>query len=206
MEIATDRIEAKVELTRASILAAAEARFSEYGYTKTTLVEVAQAADMSAANLYRFFENKLDIAAAMALRILDQREQALRAAVADAAGSAAQRLEDFVLAALRFDRELEAGSRHLPKLLERVIEERKEVAVAHRKARQEMLEQVVAEGVATGEFAECDAGQAAKTIRAAIVLFDTPNLNRQYPIAELERLALATVRMLIAGLRGLGRA
>lgn len=201
METATDKIEAKVELTRAAILAAAEARFAEYGYTKTTLIEVAEAADMSAANLYRFFENKLDIAAAVALRILDQREQALRASVADAACSASDRLEDFVLAALRFDRDLEAQSQHLPKLLDRVVEERKEVAVNHRKARQEMLEQLVADAMASGEFSEHDPGQAAKTIRAAIVLFDTPTLNRQYPIAELERLARATVRMLIAGLQ-----
>jgi len=196
MEAAADRIEA----TRASILAAAESRFAEYGYTKTTLVEVAEAAHMSAANLYRFFENKLDIAAALALRILDQREQALRAAVADTARSAAERLEDFVLAALRFDRDLEARSQHLPKLLDRVIEERKEVAVAHRRARQEMLANLVAEGVASGEWSERDPGQTAQTIRAAIVLFDTPQLNRQYPVAELERLARATVQMLIAGL------
>lgn len=201
MESATDKIEAnKVELTRAAILAAAEARFVEYGYTKTTLVEVAEAADMSAANLYRFFENKLDIAAALARRILDQREQVLRAAVADTPRSAAERLENFVLAALRFDRDLEARSQHLPKLLDRVIEERKEVAVAHRKARQEMLEQLVADGAASGEFAERDVSQAAKTIRAAIVLFDTPTLNRQYPVAELERLARATVQMLLTGL------
>lgn len=205
MQTATDHLEAKVELTRATILAAAEARFAEYGYTKTTLVEVAQAADMSAANLYRFFENKLDIAAALALRMLDRREQALRAAVADTAQSAAERLEHFVLAALRFDRELEARSQHLPKLLDRVIEERKEVAVAHRKARQEMLEHLVAEGMASGEFSERDAGQAAKTIRAAIVLFDTPTLNRQYPVTELERLARATAHMLIAGLQYRGR-
>lgn len=196
MESATDRTEA----TRAMILLAAESRFAEYGYTKTTLVEVAEAADMSAANLYRFFENKLDIAAALALRMLDQREQMLRAAALDMSRSAAERLENFVLAALRFDRDLEAQSQHLPKLIERVIEERKEVAVAHRKAKQEMLEDLVAEGAAGREFCECDPGQTAKTLRAAIVLFDTPALNRQYPIAELERLARATVQMLVSGL------
>ena len=199
MEITDDKATAKIEATRASILAAAEARFAEYGYTKTTLVEVAEAAGMSAANLYRFFENKLDIAAAVALRILEQREQALRAAVAVAL-PAAERLEHFVIAALRFDRDLDAQSQHLPKLLDRVIEERKEVAVTHRKARQEMLSHLVEEGVAAGEFVECDPGQTAQTIRAAIVLFDTLPLNRQYPAAELERLARATVQLLLTGL------
>ncbi len=200
MESATDKAEAKVEITRAGILAAAEARFAEYGYTKTTLIEVAQAADMSAANLYRFFENKLDIAAAVALRILAQREQALRDAVAESARPVAERLQDFVLAALRFDRTLEARSPHLPRLLDRVTEERKEVAVAHRKARQEMLANLVAEGIAADEFVECDAAQTAQTLRAVIVLFDTLPLNRQYPAAELERLARAAVQLLLTGL------
>ena len=155
---------------------------------------------MSAANLYRFFENKLDIAAAVALRLLEQREQALRGAVGSGR-SAAERLEEFVLTGLRFDRDLEAQSPHLPKLLDKVIEQRKDVAVAHRKARQEMLSSLMAEGVAAGEFAECDAGQTAQTIRAAIVLFDTLPLNRLYPEAELERLARSTVQLLLTGLR-----
>jgi AcrR family transcriptional regulator len=200
MEVARDNIEARIETTRASILAAAEARFAEYGYTKTTLVEVAEAADMSAANLYRFFENKLDIAAAVAQRLLGQREQALHAAVEDTTRAAPERLESFVLAALRFDRDLEAQSAHLPKLLDRVIEERKDVAVGHRKARQEMLAKLVAEGMAAGDFAACDPGHTAQTLRAAIVLFDTLQLNRQYPAAELERLARATVELLLTGL------
>lgn len=200
MDTTADQNETKVELTRAGILAAAEARFAEYGYTKTTLVEVADAAGMSAANLYRFFKNKLDIAAAVALRLLEQREQALQTAVTDAARPAAQRLEEFVVATLHFDRELDARSAHLPKLLDRVFEERKDVAVSHRKARQEMLANLVAEGIASGEFVDCDPGHTAQTIRAAMVLFDTLPLNRQYPAAELERLARSTVQLLLTGL------
>ena len=56
---------------RQDILEAAEARFKLYGYNKTTMSEIAKDCDMSAANLYRFFQNKLDIGANLACRCLD---------------------------------------------------------------------------------------------------------------------------------------
>jgi len=49
------------EETRQLILDAAFERFGHYGYNKTTMVEIAQDVGMSAANLYRYFENKQEI-------------------------------------------------------------------------------------------------------------------------------------------------
>ncbi len=43
---------------RARILEASQGRFRQYGYNKTTMAEVAKDCGMSAANLYRYFENK----------------------------------------------------------------------------------------------------------------------------------------------------
>jgi len=51
---------------RLRILEAAAQRFTQFGYNKTTMAEVAQDCGMSAANLYRYFENKLDIGANLA--------------------------------------------------------------------------------------------------------------------------------------------
>lgn len=186
---------------RKLILAAAEQRFREYGYGKTTLAEIAKVADMSAANLYRFFENKLDIGAAVARRLLDAREAALNAALQAARQSFAQRLHGFALAALDFDQALFADSPPLARLLEQVLEERKELAVEHRRAKQAMLMTLVEEGVAAGELKSADANQTAQAIRAALYLFDTPQLSRLYPPQEIERLAGAAVELLLAGLR-----
>ena len=44
-----------------TILAAAMRRFEQFGYSKTTMAEIAADCDMSAANIYRYFENKLEI-------------------------------------------------------------------------------------------------------------------------------------------------
>jgi len=52
------------------ILEAAERRFAHYGYGKTTMAEIAQDADMSVGNLYRFFRNKEAIALAGTERLL----------------------------------------------------------------------------------------------------------------------------------------
>ena len=188
------------EPIRTAIIAAAEARFSEYGYTKTTLNEIAAEAGMSAANLYRFFENKLDIAAGVARRQLARREAALTAAVAGEAAAVA-RLQAYILAALRFDRDLQDSAPHLARMLEKLLEERKELAAMHRKARQELLTRLVQSGMDNGEWAPGDAAQIAQTLRAAFILFETPMLHRQYPQAEIERLALQAVALLVNGLQ-----
>lgn len=44
-----------------NILHAARERSTMYSFNKTTMAEIAKDCDMSAANLYRFYENKLDI-------------------------------------------------------------------------------------------------------------------------------------------------
>ncbi len=46
------------ETPREKIMEAAMARFSYYGFGKTTMAEIAKDCGMSAANIYRFFENK----------------------------------------------------------------------------------------------------------------------------------------------------
>lgn len=188
-----------VEPIRETIIDAAEARLAEYGYTKTTLNEIATEAAMSAANLYRFFENKLDIAASVARRLLSRREAALQAAVKGEESAVAQ-LQAYILTALRFDRELQEDAPHLARMLEKLLEERKELAALHRKARQELLASLIQAGMDSGELAPGDATQIAQTLRAAFILFETPMINRQYPQAEIERLALQVITVLLQGL------
>lgn len=196
-----DAPDPKIEQIKLAILDAAEARFRAYGYTKTTLAEIAESAGMSAANMYRYFENKLDIAAAVTQRLLDQREAALAAALDHTAQPAATRLQRYVLAGLQFDRDLAAASEPLAALLEKVQAERKELMVAHRNAKQAMLATLVEAGIAAKEFAPGDIQQTAQAIRAATVLFDSLPLNRHYPTQELARLAQSVVAMILDGLR-----
>jgi len=51
---------------RALIVAAARPRFKRFGYAKTAMQEIAEDCRMSAANLYRYYDGKLEIGAAVA--------------------------------------------------------------------------------------------------------------------------------------------
>ena len=53
------------DATHQKIIDAAKRRFMHYGYTKTTMAELASDCEMSPGNLYRYFPGKLDIAEAI---------------------------------------------------------------------------------------------------------------------------------------------
>jgi len=63
--------------TRDRILAEAERLFRVYGYSKTTVADIAEACRMSPANVYRFFASKSAINNAICERIIAEDEAAL---------------------------------------------------------------------------------------------------------------------------------
>ena len=84
------------EEIRTQILDAADARFRKYGFGKTTMAEIASDIDMSTANLYRYFENKVAIGTAMSRRCLCDRETLLNEIVLREGVTESERLELFV--------------------------------------------------------------------------------------------------------------
>src|SRR6516165_8891119 len=60
--------------TRERILTEAERLFRVYGYTKTTVADIAEATRMSPANVYRFFATKSDINNAICERVIAKGE------------------------------------------------------------------------------------------------------------------------------------
>ncbi|HEX9647355.1 MAG TPA: helix-turn-helix domain-containing protein, partial [Alphaproteobacteria bacterium] len=80
------------DAVRAQILRAAQARFARYGFNKTTMAEIAADCAMSAANIYRYFDGKGDIAAVGTGRWLAALETELEGLADDAARAPAERL------------------------------------------------------------------------------------------------------------------
>ena len=81
--------------TRARILKEAERLFRHYGYSKTTVADIADGCGMSSANVYRFFPSKSAIVQAICGVIISDLEGRLRRIVtADAPAS--ERLAQFV--------------------------------------------------------------------------------------------------------------
>src|SRR5271166_4194748 len=64
--------------TRVRILKEAERLFRHYGYSKTTVADIADACAMSSANVYRFFASKSAIVEAICGLITSNLESQLR--------------------------------------------------------------------------------------------------------------------------------
>lgn len=190
---------------RTEILDAAEQRMRTFGYGKTTMVEIATDANMSAANLYRYFENKLDIGAALAQRCFRERYSVLAQVVQQSDPSAiemsaAEKLEAFVIASLRYTYNEFSETPQINELVDIIVAERPDVVQAKIKTDLELIELILNEGVATGEFAISDMKTTCQSVQHAIVKFNVPLFMSMYPLDEFEQHARALVNLLVHGL------
>ena len=193
-------IEARDSEQHEQILDAAEQRVRRYGYRKTAMGEIAGDLNMSAANLYRFFENKEDIAAACAFRCMGERDAELRRVLAVPADSAEQRLTGFVLAALRYVYDQTHNHAHINELVETVVAHRPEVIRSKVGQFQAMLAQILTEGLQSGEFAVDDIERTAGALHHALIRFTTPTFMHLYTLEQMEQTAEDVVGLITRGL------
>lgn len=185
---------------RLQIQDAAEARFRIYGYRKTTMAEIAEDVDMSAANLYRYFEDKQDIAAACAGRCVGERLQRLRAVIREPGLSASERLQSFVVTMLRYTHEQAHENKKINELVEIVADERPQFVYDKNKAEQALLAEILAQGNSSGEFDVSDVITSARAVHNATALFNVPIFMGLYPLLEFEQGAKQVVDLLLRGL------
>ena len=140
------------EDTKAQILEAATERFRHYGYRKTTMAEVAGDCLMSAGNLYRYFESKSDIGAAVSVAWFDALHQTARAAIAQPGLSPRQKLEAYVLAVNRFTVESLRNTPHIQEMVDFLCEERRDLVEQHLGSCHEIVATILEEGVKRGAF------------------------------------------------------
>lgn len=193
----------KIELEeqRAKIVDAAEKRFRTFGYGKTTMVEIADDVNMSAANLYRFFTNKQSIAAECARRCLTERVDVLREVVRRPDLSASQRLCEFVLANYRYTFEINEKAPKDNELIEIVAAEHQDLVHASIKAQTSLIAEILAYGNEVGEFAVDDIVETSASIQASLTIFLVPMFLPLYSRDQFEEMARSIVRLLIKGLR-----
>jgi len=188
------------EKIKALILEAAQLRFSRYGYGKTTMAEIAKDCNMSAANLYRFFENKHDIGANLAYQCLENQQIILSQIVDLKSLSAATRLEEFVLALLRNIHQQWSENPHLDEMVNSICLERREIVEQHFQKKQELIANLILEGNRLGEFDVSDPDRAAEAVFATFTLFDVPFMMSLFPLSELEHKAQKVVNLILTGL------
>lgn len=187
------------------IIDAAAARFGLYGFNKTTMAEIAQDCNMSAGNIYRYFENKSDIGAECAGIHFKSCEETLRNIIRKPGLTVTERLKMYVLANLRITYELCTKQPKISELVEHMSKERQDIIEKFREIKTSLIAELLAEGNRTGEFDLPDVLKAAENIMIATFAFHAPPSVLLFhaskkPLVEMEDIAERVVQLLITGL------
>jgi AcrR family transcriptional regulator len=164
--------------TRSRIVEAAARLFRDVGYRKTTVADIAKVLKMSSANVYRFFDSKKAINEAVAEQDMGEVESALEA-ISSGRGSAAERLRAVLAALYHMSAERYTASLKMHEMVEVAMTESWDVVHRHIGRVHALIEDLIADGVASGEFAVADAGLAAYCVQTAMVRFFHPQLIEQ---------------------------
>lgn len=182
------------------IVDAAEKRFELFGFNKTTMAEIANDLDMSAANLYRFFLNKRTIAEACARRCIDARLLAMQDAIATITESAGKKLEALILCSLEVSYEELSSKPRINELVVVVTQESRELVAYKLSHEIALIKTILIEGHDRGEFCVVDPENTAEAVHNAILLFNVPLFMGLYSLDEFRRKAEYSCQLLLQGL------
>jgi AcrR family transcriptional regulator len=160
------------------ILDSAERLFRHYGYTKTNVADIARDLGMSPANIYRFFASKTEIHQAVCGRMLEgSYQQAL--AISRLPIAAADRLRQYLNAQHQLIVTAMMDHEKVHEMVIVAIERDWHVIEKHIDRIHELIEEMIRQGIAAGEFAEQDSGSAARCFGAATVNMCHPQMVAQ---------------------------
>lgn len=186
--------------TKKTILHAAVERILHYGYSKTTMAEIARDCNMSAGNIYRFFASKLDIAEAMAIKFNEESYATFAEIVARKASAADRMREVFHYELARTYSAIEDEAKIL-EVAEVLSNERPLYMNEKLATERTYLVQILDDGVATGEFRPIsDADEIAEMWQSALMKFRFPQLFSKLTLPKLQRELDGVMDLLLAGL------
>lgn len=164
--------------TRDRILEVAERLFRQIGYQKTTVGDIAKELRMSPANVYRFFESKKAIHQAVARSLMGEVELEAQRIVARP-GPVKERFRELLTTIHRMNTERYVGDNKLHEMVAIAMEEDWDVCVAHMECIAGVVGQMIAQGVASGEFEAPDLQLAALCSCTAMLRFFHPQMIAQ---------------------------
>ena len=156
---------------------------------------------MSAANIYRYFENKLEIAATLSCRCLDSQLDQLESIVSQNQTSAARRLEELVLTLLHLQHAQWAENPHMDEMVNAVCFERSDIVNQHIQKKQHLIARIIEDGNRMGEFEVSDSQRCAEAVFTTITLFVVPMLIPLFPLPQLEYKAKEAINLILTGLQ-----
>jgi AcrR family transcriptional regulator len=157
--------------TRRLILDTAREHLRRFGEGKMTVVDVARSLGMSHANVYRYFRSKTDLLDAIVDEWMATVEAVLEPIVRQRI-SAALRIENVVLVIYRRRQQKLQADAEVYETFRRIIALRPDAVARRVRKISDVFQQLVAEGVASGEFGPIDpvAGAAALDDATAVFL------------------------------------
>ena len=186
--------------TRKQILHAAVERILHYGYSKTTMAEIAKDCNMSAGNIYRFFASKLDIAEAMARKFNEEAYETF-ARIADKKVSAADRMREIFHYELTRTYSAIADEAKILEVAEVLADERPLYMNEKLAKERTYLVQIMKDGMEAGEFRQiANPEEVAEMWQAALMKFRFPQLFSKLTLPKLQREIDGVMDLLLAGL------
>ncbi len=160
------------------ILEAAEVQFRHYGYSKTTVADVAKELGMSPANIYRFFGSKSELLEGVCDRLL-QLSLSLAHSVAALPISAEEKLRRYSITHFEFTVATMLDERKVHEMVVVAIEQSWSVIDKHIDEIQSILAGIIAEGMENGEFVKGDPAHIARCFGAATSPLHHPQMVAQ---------------------------
>jgi AcrR family transcriptional regulator len=163
----TERTEARKAETRERIVSAALELVASGGYVAAQVAAVAERAGVAVGTVYRYFPSKSDLFAEV-FRVASQREvDAMRAGAAATTGGSA--IERIARGTETFARRALAGRRLAWALLAEPVDPAVEAERLHfRHSYRDVIAEIVAEGIESGELPEQDVEVTAAALVGAI--------------------------------------
>ena len=178
MDDTADTIEATRQENITRILDSAERLFRHYGYSKTTVADVARDLGMSPANIYRFFASKTEIHQAVCGRMLEASyQQALE--ISRLPISSADRLRRHLYTQHQLVLTAMLDQEKVHEMVVVAIERDWHVIEKHIDRVGELIEEIIRQGIHAGEFAEQDPAVASRCFAAATVNLCHPQMVAQ---------------------------
>ena len=180
---------------------AAEKRFSEYGYNKTTMAEIANDTGMSAANIYRYYKSKEEIAAAITKCHMSDKADALKLIVRNKKLTATEKLEQYVLATLHASQDTALENKKIDEVCAEMMKSNPEMIHNKIASNTALLVEILASGNQTGEFNVDDISETATAINACLVVFDVPMFMSLFTKEQFEEKAHTVIKFILSGLK-----
>lgn len=159
--------------TRDTIVSAARKRMAHYGYSKTSMNEIAADCGMSVGNLYRFYKNKEAIAIAGAETCFREKAEVSEAAAGDQT-NAFEKLYAYLEARLGYMHKFVSETPHMHEMVELITTRHQNLLQSYEIRAIHFMAEIIKEGQLDGSVKPDDAEAMAADIYRATMCFNIP--------------------------------